>query len=508
MASRSRQPTAAAKKSTLKPVLTLEGHKSSSPSISYFPDGKQMISRSGDKTTRRWDLETGNEIEEARDVFSTTIHICKTPPGILASIQPAQEVPKTSTPRDLPPADLLDPNATARRVAMHLNSIWQGLRHQGNLPARQHGQSREAADRLKPHTPEPLAYSLPTCDRITEIRLPQRYEPGFQPLPQVLLHSHRGPAPELSGTTTPPVITLPPPPRIPSSAVGSRLPQLPPDSRELLPPSSHTATALPTRNHEPDNHLPEAMLQDLSRYITKDDDYPAARGGFGEIWKCTYFNDGNRSKFVAVKALTVYAADQLGAAKTKKIRRIERELRICANLEHKIFFPFMVIQREGVAPNIVRRFQILRDIRAGLQYLHANSVIHGDFNGPNMYSEVIGASQASWTSTLKGNMRWMAPELLVLSREDGSPTRPSRATSTRLAVLSNKIPYYYLSNDASVVLSIAKSEKPFRSRYPEFLEKYWEFIEQCWSTDPWDRPSTEQADRMIRNEFCSVSRSY
>ncbi|KAJ8586683.1 WD40 repeat-like protein, partial [Rhizopogon salebrosus TDB-379] len=36
--------------------------------ISYFPDGKQMVSASGDKTVRLWDLEAGKEIEEARVV--------------------------------------------------------------------------------------------------------------------------------------------------------------------------------------------------------------------------------------------------------------------------------------------------------------------------------------------------------------------------------------------------------------------------------------------------------
>ncbi|KAG2356951.1 quinon protein alcohol dehydrogenase-like superfamily, partial [Suillus spraguei] len=54
---------------TLTPVLTLEGHKEHVRSISYFPDSKQMISASMDKTARRWDLQEGKEIEEARDVF-------------------------------------------------------------------------------------------------------------------------------------------------------------------------------------------------------------------------------------------------------------------------------------------------------------------------------------------------------------------------------------------------------------------------------------------------------
>jgi serine/threonine protein kinase len=254
-----------------------------------------------------------------------------------------------------------------------------------------------------------------------------------------------------------------------------------------------------------------------------------------------------------VKALQVYADDQLGAAKMKKIKRIKRELRICANLNHPNilpvfgytygFGPFIAIvslwaengnltiylKREGANLTLVRRFQLLRDIIAGLQYLHANSVIHGDLTGPNvlihsdgtaciadfglslMYSEFTSASQASWTSTLKGNMRWMAPELLG-EQEDGSQVRPSEQSDMysfggiMLQVLTNEIPYYHLKNDAAIILCIAKSQTPSRSRYPELPEQYWQFIEKCWSTQPSNRPSTEGADTAIRNEFYSLSR--
>jgi WD40 repeat protein len=81
MASTSTRPVATADISILTPVMTLEGHEPwnySTPdgqyefkyveSISYFPDGKQMISRSRDKTIRRWDLRKGKEIEKAREV--------------------------------------------------------------------------------------------------------------------------------------------------------------------------------------------------------------------------------------------------------------------------------------------------------------------------------------------------------------------------------------------------------------------------------------------------------
>ncbi|KAG1726813.1 uncharacterized protein EDB91DRAFT_55967 [Suillus paluster] len=87
MASGSMQPVVAANKSILTPVMTLEGHERINfnlPNgerdiyhqvklISYFPDGKQMISGGLDKTIRRWDLWEGKEIVEVRDVCEQSI---------------------------------------------------------------------------------------------------------------------------------------------------------------------------------------------------------------------------------------------------------------------------------------------------------------------------------------------------------------------------------------------------------------------------------------------------
>ncbi|KAG2349164.1 WD40 repeat-like protein [Suillus weaverae] len=83
MAFNSTQPRGTtANKSVLIPVMTLEGHNpvtSNLPNgkqhinlyvstVAYFPDGKQIISGSEDKTARRWDLQAGKEIEKARDL--------------------------------------------------------------------------------------------------------------------------------------------------------------------------------------------------------------------------------------------------------------------------------------------------------------------------------------------------------------------------------------------------------------------------------------------------------
>jgi WD40 repeat protein len=64
----STQP-AAAPKMILPPVMTLEGHEYEIRSICYSPDGKQMVSGGLDKTTQRWNLQAGKEVEDVRDVW-------------------------------------------------------------------------------------------------------------------------------------------------------------------------------------------------------------------------------------------------------------------------------------------------------------------------------------------------------------------------------------------------------------------------------------------------------
>jgi serine/threonine protein kinase len=160
------------------------------------------------------------------------------------------------------------------------------------------------------------------------------------------------------------------------------------------------------------------VLQDLTEYITKTGDYPVARGGFGEIWKCTYQTDRGpipvrtisflptcaklKIRQVAVKSLLVYTSDQLGGAMEKKtkvgtlmkvcflimimsiiLQRIRREIRTCARLKHHNilsvygytygFGLFMAIvspwaengnlttylERENACLTVARRFQIV-----------------------------------------------------------------------------------------------------------------------------------------------------
>ena len=82
------QPTQSTRARELYVDMTLSGHERAyyhspdgrvfenelGPAICYFPDGQQMISGSGDKTTRLWDMRAGKERKEARVVNEHGVH--------------------------------------------------------------------------------------------------------------------------------------------------------------------------------------------------------------------------------------------------------------------------------------------------------------------------------------------------------------------------------------------------------------------------------------------------
>jgi len=148
-----------------------------------------------------------------------------------------------------------------------------------------------------------------------------------------------------------------------------------------------------------------------------------------------------------------------------------------------------------------------------------NVLIHGDgtaciadFGLSLLSSELTSISQASSTFATRGNVRWMAPELIVLP-EDDSHVRPNKCSDVYsfggviLQVLTSKIPYYYYQRDATIILFMCDRKKADRSRYPTFSSKYWDLIDACRSVAPDDRPSVERVAEEIRNELDSLSSS-
>jgi len=181
------------------------------------------------------------------------------------------------------------------------------------------------------------------------------------------------------------------------------------------------------------------LAGELRDYEVAKEDGLSCTGGFGDCYK------GNLWGIypVALKCLRVQSE------KDDSKKYFLREVDVWARLRHLRILPLigMCTLPSGrtymISPwmrhgNIlsylesnqdVDRLLLLTQVGEGLEYLHMNSVIHGDIRGPNVLisesgdacladfglSKLEEQTQSSYSSAFHraGNPRWMAPELLL-----------------------------------------------------------------------------------------------
>ncbi|KZW01248.1 kinase-like protein [Exidia glandulosa HHB12029] len=159
-------------------------------------------------------------------------------------------------------------------------------------------------------------------------------------------------------------------------------------------------------------------------------------------------------------------------------------------------------------------YQLLTQVWSGLRYLHENSIVHADIKGANVlisddhsvrltdfgFSKLLVDSETksvSEHSTLSGTCRWMAPEIV----DDTSPH--SKASDIWacgclvLEVLSGQVPYHTKPTTTSVILALARKERPPR---PEGIDDtYWRFSQSCCAILPEERPSIGEVQSRMRS---------
>ncbi|KAH7882658.1 kinase-like domain-containing protein [Phlebopus sp. FC_14] len=262
-------------------------------------------------------------------------------------------------------------------------------------------------------------------------------------------------------------------------------------------------------------------------------------GGFGDIHKCLYHRPSGTIE-VAVKTLRFWAMSEQGKSTHDVVEKyLRRELGIWRRLDHPNIVPLLGTV-SGFGPHISlvslwmpngtlqaflaahddklaigHRFHLLKDVAAGLQYLHECSVIHGDLTGRNVliderfrarlvdfgYSTAIGDLPDSlaylhWTSQQPGSIRWTAPEKVRQQQSDDNvePAGNSDIYSfgcIMLQVLSGNIPWSEIKADMTVVLRLANGENPQRPMSRRIDDEHWAVIQKCW-LPVGDRFSAEQ----------------
>ncbi|KAF9974328.1 hypothetical protein BGZ73_002284, partial [Actinomortierella ambigua] len=148
--------------------------------------------------------------------------------------------------------------------------------------------------------------------------------------------------------------------------------------------------------------------------------------------------------------------------------------------------------------------RIAQEIVRGLAYIHHEEVIHRDLKSMNVLlarlMEVelcdfgpgtLKVRSASSTTTLKGTIRWMAPELCSLRPKYSTKSDMYARGMVMWGMAANcTMPFQQQTNNDMVVRCVEAGE---REEIPEDTpDDYRKWIERCWAHEPLDRPEASE----------------
>ncbi|KAG8919158.1 hypothetical protein FRC01_001444 [Tulasnella sp. 417] len=265
---------------------------------------------------------------------------------------------------------------------------------------------------------------------------------------------------------------------------------------------------------------------DISRLITSVSPQAICiNGRFGDVFKGTHKTIGE----VALKRLRIGSA----ALDEQVIRRFEREAETWRRLEHphvlrflgtykpegQLYFvsPFMqngtLLEYVNARPG-VNRVRLLCETSDAVDYLHRESIVHGDIKASNLLISVGGqvllcdfglakSTYAQTSTALKGagTFRWQSPELW--NNEPRSFASDVYAFSmTIVEVLTGLPPFSRFENEVAVFMAVYQMDErplkiPMESNGVSY-ENVWEVAEACWPKVPGDRISMSEAFGLLK----------
>ncbi|KAG1738759.1 kinase-like domain-containing protein [Suillus lakei] len=281
-------------------------------------------------------------------------------------------------------------------------------------------------------------------------------------------------------------------------------------------------------------------VPDLTRQVARREMYPTLSGMYSDVWRSTWYHDKRKRDSLKIPFSN---EDE----KSKNCERLMYKISSWAQLLHKNVLPLYGIAHDfGHFPSLVTpwvnegslndyitnhhlslrsKLDLAKQVVAGLSYLHAHSIVHGDISGFNILVDHQGRAQlsdfgvmlllaeiptsAQPSGGVRSAVRWTDPQLFEVQKGGINPCIPTEQTdiysigSILLQLLTGAIPYCDIKDNIRVLVLSSRGIKP---RYPQetsVTSAQWNFIQRCWS--PRDelpsRPTIEEIEEFLESEL-------
>jgi len=168
------------------------------------------------------------------------------------------------------------------------------------------------------------------------------------------------------------------------------------------------------------------------------------------------------------------------------------------------------------------RLDMVKQIAQGLEYLHGQTIVHGDLRGANILMDADGhpricdyglafiIAPSEFTSIkTAGSCRWTSPEIMnppedIILADDslGFFTKESDVYAfamTVLEIFTGKIPFSQKKNDSAVIFFVLDGGRP---ELPPSLQEQGSLmglVQQCWQQEPSKRPTSRAVNEWLGN---------
>ncbi|EAU83453.2 TKL/TKL-ccin protein kinase [Coprinopsis cinerea okayama7 len=287
---------------------------------------------------------------------------------------------------------------------------------------------------------------------------------------------------------------------------------------------------------------PNARFKNLSGRIRILDQQKVANGGFSDVYLGELVSRLRPTRMVAVKALR--GVHLRGAeARAKLIQRLYREAGLWCSLNHPNVLPFLGLSEESICEGCpalvspycrngtvfeyvqayphINRLPIIRGIANGLQYLHSQTVVHGDLKVDNILMSDTGQpllcdfgrskfeTRRGFTTVFTGACNYMAPELFQQGDTDASEPTTTKASDVYafslvcVEVLSGQRALPRFRMEHQLMAFVVNGGRPRRDKLEplpvEPTNWIWPILEACWQHNPYDRPTMKNIAELLKD---------